>query len=70
MFTMFRGYNMTTWMVALNLAFSGLLVSWIMKYADSILKVFATSMAMLLTMIISVAFFGTLLSLQVCFELN
>ena len=38
-----------TWLVVANLAFSGLLVSWVMKFADSIVKVYATSMAMLLT---------------------
>jgi solute carrier family 35 (UDP-sugar transporter), member A1/2/3 len=62
---MLKGYNAVTWLVACNLAFSGLLVSWIMKFADSILKVFSTSMAMLLTMLISVSFFGTSLTLQV-----
>ena len=62
---MFKGYNLITVMVACNLAFSGLLVSWIMKFADSILKVFSTSMAMLLTMLISVTFFDTALTLQV-----
>ena len=65
LFSVFKGYTATTWLVACNLAFSGLLVSWIMKFADSILKVFATSMSMLLTMLVSVAFFDTQLSLQV-----
>lgn len=65
---MFKGYNVITCLVCCNLAFSGLLVSWIMKFADSILKVFATSMAMLLTMLISVSFFGTVLTLQVRFD--
>ncbi|KAF8379661.1 hypothetical protein HHK36_029105 [Tetracentron sinense] len=35
----FNGYNMTTWMVVLNLGSTGLLVSWLMKYADNIVKV-------------------------------
>lgn len=43
------GYSGVTWLVVANLAFSGLLVSWVMKFADSIVKVYATSMAMLLT---------------------
>lgn len=34
-----RGYNFVTVLVVANLAFSGLLVSWVMKFADSIMKV-------------------------------
>ena len=36
---MFHGYNLITFAVVANLAFSGLLVSWVMKFADSIMKV-------------------------------
>ncbi|KAK9832370.1 hypothetical protein WJX74_007893 [Apatococcus lobatus] len=61
---LFRGYNGVTFLLVANLAFSGLLVSWIMKYADSIVKVFATSMAMLVTTLVSVAAFGLQPSLQ------
>jgi UDP-sugar transporter A1/2/3 len=39
LFRMFEGYNWITFLVVANLAFSGLLVSWVMKFADSILKV-------------------------------
>ncbi|XP_039144145.1 CMP-sialic acid transporter 1 [Dioscorea cayenensis subsp. rotundata] len=55
---LFNGYTLTTWLVVLNLGSSGLLVSWLMKYADNIIKVYATSMAMLLTMIISIYLFS------------
>ena len=58
LFDMLHGYSFTTCLVVMNLAFTGLLVSWIMKFADSIVKVYATSMAMLVTMLASVAFFG------------
>ncbi|PIA34519.1 hypothetical protein AQUCO_03700061v1 [Aquilegia coerulea] len=34
-----NGYSITTWMVVLNLGTTGLLVSWLMKYADNIVKV-------------------------------
>ncbi|KAJ1413793.1 Nucleotide-sugar transporter [Sesbania bispinosa] len=34
----FDGYTVTTWMVVLNLGSTGLLVSWLMKYADNIVK--------------------------------
>ena len=57
-------YNGVTWLVVANLAFSGLLVSWVMKFADSIVKVYATSLAMLLTTLVSIAFFGLSPSLQ------
>ncbi|KAF3448668.1 hypothetical protein FNV43_RR09381 [Rhamnella rubrinervis] len=55
---LFNGYSITTWMVILNLGSTGLLVSWLMKYADNIVKVYSTSMAMLLTMVLSVYLFN------------
>lgn len=36
---LFNGYSITTWMVVINLGSTGLLVSWLMKYADNIVKV-------------------------------
>jgi solute carrier family 35 (UDP-sugar transporter), member A1/2/3 len=39
MYSLLRGYNWVTVLLVCNLAFSGLLVSWVMKFADSILKV-------------------------------
>ncbi|XP_010553552.1 PREDICTED: CMP-sialic acid transporter 1 [Tarenaya hassleriana] len=54
---LFNGYSITTWLVVLNLGSTGLLVSWLMKYADNIVKVYSTSMAMLLTMIASIYLF-------------
>ena len=36
---LFQGYTPVTFLVVANLALSGLLVSWIMKFADSIMKV-------------------------------
>ncbi|KAM7472274.1 hypothetical protein LguiA_010457 [Lonicera macranthoides] len=55
---LFYGYSITTWLVVLNLGSTGLLVSWLMKYADNIVKVYSTSMAMLLTMVLSVFLFN------------
>ncbi|XP_059634312.1 CMP-sialic acid transporter 1-like [Cornus florida] len=54
----FNGYSITTWLVVFNLGSTGLLVSWLMKYADNIVKVYSTSMAMLMTMILSVFLFN------------
>lgn len=65
----FNGYNGMTWLVVGNLAFSGLLVSWVMKFADSIVKVYATSLAMLLTTGISITFFGLQPTLQLALGL-
>ncbi|KAG0454727.1 hypothetical protein HPP92_024019 [Vanilla planifolia] len=53
-----NGYTITTWLVVLNLGTTGLLVSWLMKFADNIVKVYSTSMAMLLTMLLSVYLFS------------
>lgn len=36
---LFSGYNFVTLLVVLNLGCTGLLVSWIMKFADNIVKV-------------------------------
>jgi UDP-sugar transporter A1/2/3 len=58
------GYSVLTWLVVANLAFSGLAVSWVMKFADSIVKVYATSLAMLLTTLISISFFNVPPTLQ------
>ncbi|KAG0589992.1 hypothetical protein M758_1G061100 [Ceratodon purpureus] len=63
-YRLFNGYDFVTWMVVLNLGFTGLLVSWVMKYADNIVKVYATSMAMLLTMVISIQLFNFKPTLQ------
>uniref|UniRef100_A0A5B6YN47 CMP-sialic acid transporter 1 n=1 Tax=Davidia involucrata TaxID=16924 RepID=A0A5B6YN47_DAVIN len=60
----FNGYSITTWLVVFNLGSTGLLVSWLMKYADNIVKVYSTSMAMLLTMVISVFLFNFRPTLQ------
>ena len=51
-------------MVVCNLAFTGLLVSWIMKFADTIVKVYSTSMAMMVTMVLSIFLFNIAPNLQ------
>ena len=64
LFTMFHNFTGMTWLVVANLAGTGLLVSWVMKYADSIVKVYATSMAMLVTMVLSIYLFNLVATLQ------
>ncbi|KAF3335569.1 CMP-sialic acid transporter 1-like isoform X1 [Carex littledalei] len=61
---LFHGYTLTAWLVVANLASSGLLVSWLMKYADNIVKVYATSMAMLLTAVLSQFLFDVKATIQ------
>lgn len=39
----FNGYTVTTWLVVLNLGSTGLLVSWLMKHADNIVKVYLST---------------------------
>ncbi|KDP45581.1 hypothetical protein JCGZ_17188 [Jatropha curcas] len=59
----FHGYSLVTVLMILNHALSGIAVSMVMKYADNIVKVYATSVAMLLTAVVSVFLFGFHLSL-------
>ena len=60
----FFGYDAFVWyLVCLN-ATGGLLVAMVVKYADNILKGFACSLAIILTCIFSIFFFGFQLSMQ------
>jgi UDP-galactose transporter len=53
----FHGYNLLVCVMILNHAFSGIAVSMVMKYADNIAKVYATSVAMIVTTMVSVVLF-------------
>ncbi|KHN46860.1 CMP-sialic acid transporter 4 [Glycine soja] len=59
----FHGYSFITVLMIFNHALSGIAVSMVMKYADNIVKVYSTSVAMLLTAVVSVFLFGFHLSL-------
>ena len=52
---LFNGYSITTWMVVFNLGSTGLLVSWLMKYSDNIVKVRSLRFPMPLRWIIIVS---------------
>ncbi|XP_057541735.1 CMP-sialic acid transporter 4-like isoform X1 [Amaranthus tricolor] len=59
----FHGYSFITVLMIVNHALSGIAVSMVMKFADNIVKVYSTSVAMLLTAVVSVFLFGFNLSL-------
>ncbi|KAG0183816.1 hypothetical protein DFQ28_000836, partial [Apophysomyces sp. BC1034] len=50
---MLQGYDWLTWIVVANQALGGLLVAIVVKYADNILKGFATSLSIIVSGIIS-----------------
>lgn len=54
----FSGYSFLIWLVVCNQAFGGLVVAVVVKYADNILKGFASSTSILLSGTISWALWG------------
>ncbi|XP_043936199.1 UDP-galactose translocator [Protopterus annectens] len=54
----FFGYTPFVWCVIFNQAFGGLLVAVVVKYADNILKGFATSISIIVSTVMSVYLFG------------
>ncbi|TWW57794.1 solute carrier family 35 member A3a [Takifugu flavidus] len=50
---MFQGYNTITWTVVVLQALGGLVIAAVIKYADNILKGFATSLSIILSTLIS-----------------
>lgn len=54
----FQGYNTTVWIVIIMQAVGGLLVAVVVKYADNILKGFATSVSIVVSSIFSIFLFG------------
>lgn len=59
----FHGYNGIVCVMITNHALSGIAVSLVMKYADNIVKVYSTSVAMILTTLVSIPLFGFQLTL-------
>jgi len=55
--SLFKGFGFWAYLVVINNALNGLVISAILKYADNIARVYSHSAAMLLTMVISVLFF-------------
>lgn len=63
----FFGYDLLVWFLVLLQACGGLIVAVVVKYADNILKNFATSLAIVLSCIISIYLFSFLLTPQFAF---
>lgn len=53
----FQGYNQVVWLTVLIQAGSGFVIASVMKYADNILKGFATAVSIILSSIISIFLF-------------
>lgn len=53
-----QGYDWLTWIVVANQALGGLLVAIVVKYADNILKGFATSLSIIVSGVISIYLFN------------
>ena len=60
----FHGYDALVWFIIFLQAFSGLLVAVVVKYADNILKGFATSAAIVISCVASIYLFDFELSTQ------
>lgn len=60
----FHGYDYVVWFLVVLTSLGGLMVAVVVKYADNILKGFATSAAIVLSSIASMYFFDFVLSLQ------
>lgn len=60
----FYGYSILTWTVIFLQAQGGLLVAVVVKYADNILKGFATSISIILACVVSVYVFDFVLTFQ------
>jgi len=60
----FYGYTWLTWAVVMCASLGGLLSAVVVKYADNILKGFATSFAIVLTCLFSTFFFGFVITPQ------
>ncbi|CAM9220492.1 unnamed protein product [Ectocarpus fasciculatus] len=54
----FYGYNYAVWMAVLLNSMGGLVVAMVVKYADNVIKGFATSVSIVLTALISFFLFG------------
>jgi len=57
---LYVGFTPAVWMVVVLKALGGLIVAAVIKYADNILKTYATAVAIVLTCLLSIPLYGTL----------
>ena len=62
-FGLFYQFSYAAWFSVLNSAIGGLIVASVLKYADSVLKGYATAMSVILTGVLSMILFNTSLSI-------
>jgi UDP-sugar transporter A1/2/3 len=62
-FGLFHNFTASAFVTILNSALGGLIVAGVLKYADSVLKGYATAMSVILTGVLSMLLFGTSLSI-------
>mmetsp|Transcript_19543 Transcript_19543/g.23954 ORF Transcript_19543/g.23954 Transcript_19543/m.23954 type:complete len:401 (-) Transcript_19543:111-1313(-) len=62
----FSGYNSSVWMVIFVQAVGGLIVAIVVKYADNVLKVFASSFSIIISCFVSTIFFDFHPNLYFC----
>jgi len=67
---LFGGYSLAVWLLVSNNALNGLAISAILKFANNIVRVFAHTMAMMLTMVLEVVFVNAPLSPQLCVSIT
>ena len=61
---LWHGFDRRAVVAVMSSAMGGLIVSAVLKYADSVLKGYATSASVILTGVLSAAFFGTTLDIH------
>ena len=61
---LWHGFDMAAVIAVVSSAMGGLIVAAVLKYADSVLKGYATAASVILTGMLSCAFFGTTLDLH------
>jgi UDP-sugar transporter A1/2/3 len=66
----FGGFTLPVWLLITNNALSGLAISAILKFADNIVRVFAHTAAMMLTMILELAFMNAPFTPQLCVSIT
>jgi UDP-sugar transporter A1/2/3 len=62
----FSGYSPVVWLVVITQAFGGLMIAVVIKYADNILKGYATSVSIVLSSVLSAVFFGFHITFLFC----